>query len=153
MKSFYNKTTDRIFTDRCVWTNGCYDVLHIGHFRLFEQCRNIASELRCSFFIGIDSDNRVRKTKGQSRPCNTQDIRAESLLSIRGVDKVFVYDTDDELKNLIQTFRPHALVVGEEYRTKGVIGFEHAETVVYFPKIEGYSTTGLIRHEQLLNYD
>lgn len=146
MKSFYDNAYNCTLTDRCVWTNGCYDVLHIGHFRLFEQCRKIANELRCSFFIGIDSDNRVRKMKGEFRPCNTEDIRAESLLSIRGVDKVFVYDTDEELKNLIKKFRPHALVVGEEYRAKGVIGIEHAEAIVYFPKVDGYSTTRLICH-------
>jgi len=146
MKSFCDNNATHVFTDRCVWTNGCYDILHIGHFRLFEQCRKMAKELQCSFFIGIDSDIRVRKMKGESRPFNTEDVRAESLLSIRGVDKVFVYDTNDELKNLIQIFRPYALVVGEEYKEKGVIGFEYAEEIVYFPKVEGYSTTKLTCH-------
>ena len=139
MKVFYGESSQNK-SDRCIWTNGCYDILHIGHFRLIEKCRTMAKEHNCPVFVGIDSDKRVRELKGESRPINSEDIRAESLLSIRGVDRVFVYDTSEELQNLIQTFSPHAIVIGEEYKSKQVIGSEYA-SVAFFPKIEGYSTT------------
>lgn len=139
MKVFYGESSQNK-SDRCIWTNGCYDILHIGHFRLIEKCRTMAKEHNCPVFVGIDSDKRVRELKGESRPINSEDIRAESLLSIRGVDRVFVYDTAEELQNLIQTFSPHAIVIGEEYKSKQVIGSEYA-SVAFFPKIEGYSTT------------
>jgi D-beta-D-heptose 7-phosphate kinase/D-beta-D-heptose 1-phosphate adenosyltransferase len=141
MKVFYGESF-QYKSDRCIWTNGCYDILHIGHFRLIEKCRTMAKEHNCPLFVGIDSDKRVRELKGESRPINSEDIRAESLLSIRGVDRVFVYDTAEELQNLIQTVSPHAIVIGEEYKSKQVIGSEYA-SVVFFPKIEGYSTTKL----------
>jgi D-beta-D-heptose 7-phosphate kinase/D-beta-D-heptose 1-phosphate adenosyltransferase len=100
----------------------------------------MAKEHNCPLFVGIDSDKRVRELKGESRPINSEDIRAESLLSIQGVDRVFVYDTAEELQNFIQTVSPHAIVIGEEYKSKKVIRSEYA-SVVFFPKIEGYSTT------------
>ena len=139
MRVFYGESSIDKF-DHCIWTNGCYDILHIGHFRLIEKCRTMASEHNCPLFVGIDSDKRVRELKGESRPINSEDIRAESLLSVRGVDRVFVYDTAEELQNLLQLFSPHASVIGEEYRTKSVVGAEYAK-VVFFPKVEGYSTT------------
>ena len=139
MKVFYAESSQNK-SDRCIWTNGCYDILHIGHFRLIEKCRTMAKEHKCPVFVGIDSDKRVHELKGESRPINSEDIRAESLLSIRGVDRVFVYDTAEELQNLVQMVSPHAIVIGEEYKSKQVIGSEYA-SVVFFPKIEGYSTT------------
>jgi rfaE bifunctional protein nucleotidyltransferase chain/domain len=142
MKVVYGETGKQ--SDHCIWTNGCYDILHIGHFRLLERCRRMANEIGGSLFVGIDSDKRVRELKGSERPINCEEVRAESLLSIRGVEKVFVYDTADELKNLIQVLSPDAIVIGDDYAEKPVVGSEYAKTVVFFPKIKGYSTTKIL---------
>lgn len=141
MKVFYSEHSSHPFVDRCIWTNGCYDILHIGHLRLFEKCRKMADEMKCPFFVGIDSDKRVRELKGESRPFNAEDIRAESLLSIRGIDRVFVYDTADQLNSIIKTLSPEVMIIGDDYRNRPVVGAEHTKTIEFFPKVEGYSTT------------
>lgn len=140
MKVFYGESQERN-SDRCIWSNGCYDILHIGHFRLLDRCRRMADETGCSFFVGIDSDKRVRELKGGSRPINCEDIRAEALLSVRGVDRVFVYDTAEELQNLLRTLSPNAIVIGDDYKEKPVVGSEYAKKVVFFTKVSGYSTS------------
>jgi rfaE bifunctional protein nucleotidyltransferase chain/domain len=127
-----------------VWTNGCYDVLHLGHVRLFQHCRKIATDSRCSFFVGIDSDRRVKEMKGASRPVNNEEDRAEFLLSMKGIDRVYIYDTADELEQLMRALRPAIMVVGDEYKNKTVVGSTHAKIVEFFPKIEGYSTSNIV---------
>lgn len=145
MKVHYSKETHS-FNEaaKVVWTNGCYDLLHVGHIRLFAHCYHIAKENGCEFFVGIDSDNRVKKLKGQMRPLNTEDDRAEMLLSIKGINRVYVYDTSEELISLIKNLTPEVLVVGDEYKNKTVVGGFYAKKIVYFPKVQGYSSTKLL---------
>ena len=136
MTIFYGGASNRLPLTGCIWTNGCYDILHIGHIRLFEKCRSLAREHGCPFVIGIDSDTRVKDMKGSSRPINTEAIRAEILLSMRDVDRVLVYDTAEELKNILHDLSPKAIVIGDEYRTKTVVGGKYAKQIVFFPKVE-----------------
>lgn len=124
-----------------IWTNGCYDVLHVGHIRLFERCSDIARKCGGRFIVGIDSDSRVRQLKGSSRPINNELDRTEVLLSIKGVDGVYIYNTAEELENIIRMLTPTIMVIGDDYKNKTVIGSEHAKSVEFFPKISGYSTT------------
>ena len=147
MTIFHGDASNRLPLTGCIWTNGCYDILHVGHIRLFEKCRSLAREHRCPFVIGIDSDTRVKSMKGSSRPINSEAIRAEILLSMRDVDRVVVYDTAEELKNILHDLSPEAIVIGEEYRTKTVIGGEYAKQIVFFPKVEGMSTTNLLNQK------
>lgn len=143
MKIFHSKHSSG-YTP-VVWTNGCYDVLHVGHASLFTECYRIASSNKYSFVVGVDSDKRVKQLKGSDRPVNTEDNRAEMLLSIRGVDRVFVYDTEEELKHIVHDLCPQVMVIGDEYRNRTVIGSEYAKSVVFFPKVKGYSTTSIIQ--------
>ena len=128
-----------------IWTNGCYDVLHVGHIRLFDHCRQLAKNFGGRFVVGIDSDSRVRELKGSSRPINNQYDRAEVLLSLKGVDSVYIYNTAEELEEIISVLKPNVMVVGDEYKDKTVIGSQHAGSVEFFPKISGYSTTQMLR--------
>ena len=124
-----------------IWTNGCYDILHVGHIRLFEHCCELAKRCGGRFVIGIDSDSRVRELKGSIRPINNQHDRAEVLLSLKGVDSVYIYNTAEELEEIISVLKPNVMVVGDEYKDKTVIGSQYARLVEFFPKISGYSTT------------
>jgi rfaE bifunctional protein nucleotidyltransferase chain/domain len=142
MKVFYGKQPSK--SAGVVWTNGCYDILHIGHARLFQYCRQIAEERDCSFFVGIDSDRRVSEMKGSDRPVNSENNRAEFLLSMKGVDRVYIYDTADELEELIRILNPVVMVIGEEYKDKSVVGSAHANDIRFFPKVCGYSTSKII---------
>ena len=123
-----------------VWINGCFDVLHHGHFKLIDYAKSFGGQLK----IGIDSDRRVKESKGESRPFHTQNQRIFNLLQIEGVTDIVIFDSDKELSNLIKKYQPDIFVIGEEYRDKGIIGRKHAKKIEYFPKVEGFSTTGLL---------
>lgn len=134
-------STEPSLNSPVIWTNGCYDVLHVGHIRLFDRCSILAKGCGGKFIVGIDSDRRVREMKGASRPVNTETDRAEMLLSIKGVDGVYIYDTAEELDRIVRSLSPTIMVIGEEYRDKVVIGSQHAKSVEFFPKISGHSTS------------
>jgi len=123
-----------------VWINGCFDVLHYGHFKLIAHAKSFGGELR----IGIDSDRRVKESKGDSRPFHNQNQRIFNLLQIDGVTDIVVFDSDKELSDSIKKYQPDIFVIGEEYKDKGIIGRRHAKQIEYFPKVEGFSTTGLL---------
>jgi len=123
-----------------VWINGCFDVLHHGHFKLIDYAKSFGGQLK----IGIDSDKRVKESKGNSRPFHTQNQRIFNLLQIEGVTDIVVFDSDKELSDAIKKYQPDVFVIGEEYRNKGIIGRRHAKKIEYFPKVEGFSTTGLL---------
>jgi len=125
-----------------IWTNGCFDILHIGHIELFKYARSLGDSLT----IGIDSDQRVSKLKGKNRPINDQNCRKKMLSSIRWVDNVMVFDDELELSDSIFKYAD-IIVVGSDYKNKEVIGSKWAK-VVFFDKIEGYSTTKIIEGNQ-----
>lgn len=127
-----------------IWTNGCYDILHVGHITLFEHCCGLATSCGGRFVVGIDSDRRVREMKGSNRPINTQYDRTKMLLSLKGVDEVYIYDTAEELNDIVRSLTPMVMVIGDDYKDKMVIGSQHAKSVEFFPKIGGYSTTEIV---------
>ena len=123
-----------------IWINGCFDVLHHGHFQLIAHAKSLGDELT----IGIDSDRRVKESKGDGRPFHYQKQRIYNLFQINGVNGIVVFDTDKELSDAIKEYQPDIFVIGEEYKDKGIIGRKHAKKIEYFPKVEGFSTTGLL---------
>ena len=123
-----------------IWINGCFDVLHHGHFQLIAHAKSLGDELT----IGIDSDRRVKESKGDGRHFNNQKQRIYNLFQINGVNGIVVFDTDKELSDAIKEYQPDIFVIGEEYKDKGIIGRKHAKKIEYFPKVEGFSTTGLL---------
>lgn len=127
-----------------VWTNGCFDILHVGHIRMLKFCSSLCKKMGCNLIVGIDSDDRVRLMKGKFRPINHEKVRAEMLLCVKGVHGVYIYDDGEELEQLIIRHSPNVVVVGEEYKSKGVIGSNYAKEVKYFKKVEGYSTTRIV---------
>ena len=126
-----------------IWINGCFDVLHRGHIELFEYCKDIGGE-NCHVRVGIDSDNRVSELKGPTRPINNQDDRKYFLESIKYVDEVVVFESETQLINSIKTYSPQIMVVGSDYKNKRVIGSEYTKKLVFFDKIDGYSSTGIL---------
>jgi D-beta-D-heptose 7-phosphate kinase/D-beta-D-heptose 1-phosphate adenosyltransferase len=119
-----------------IWTNGCFDILHIGHLELFKYAKSLGHTL----VVGIDGDSRVKELKGSSRPINNQLFRKSLLESIKYIDRVVVFDTDKELKDHIKNLLIDTIVVGDDYKNKTVIGSEHAN-VIFFPKIPNLSSS------------
>lgn len=128
---------------RLVLTNGCFDVLHIGHVRYLRAARALGDAL----MVAVNSDRSVRALKGPSRPINTEDERAEVLAALSVVDHVVVFD-EDSPRALIAELLPDILVKGGDYALDKIHGREEVEAaggrVVALPFVEGASTTGII---------
>ena len=123
-----------------VWVNGCFDVLHRGHIELLEYAKSQGDEL----IVGIDYDSRVKSAKGPSRPFNTFEDRKYVLESLKPVDKVIGFGSDEELTSCIKKISPLYMVVGSDWKGKNVIGQEYAKNIVYFQRVGDYSTTKIL---------
>ena len=121
-----------------VFTNGCFDILHIGHLRLLEYCRSLGGIV----VVGLNSDESIWGLKGRSRPINNQADRTHFLSSLRTVDSVVVFDEPTPLR-LIERIRPDIIVKGGDYQPHEVVGHGLAEVKI-FGTVEGYSTTRII---------
>ena len=129
-----------------VWVNGTFDVLHIGHIKLLEYASTFGTVR-----VGLDSDNRVREKKGKGRPYNGIKDRMEFIGSIRFVDSVVSFDSNDSLIDRIKEYEPDVMVIGGEYRYKQIIGLEFVPRIEFFDKIEGYSSTNILNYENNSN--
>lgn len=126
-----------------VFTNGCFDILHVGHVRLLEYCRSIGDRV----IVGVNSDDSVRRLKGLDRPVNTQDDRRELLMSLRSVDEVIIFEEDTPYE-LIRSLLPDIIVKGGDYTPDQVIGSDIAEVRI-FSFVDGKSTTATIERAAL----
>ena len=127
---------------KTIFTNGCFDILHPGHIAMLKYARSLGDEL----IVAIDSDSRVKSKKGLTRPINSSIIRKEILNAIRYVDRVYIFNSDDELFNLVKTISPYIMVIGSDWKDNKVIGSEHAHKIEFFKRMEEYSTTKTIEN-------
>lgn len=125
---------------KTVWVNGCFDIIHRGHLEMLRYAKSLGDFL----VVGIDTDRRVRNAKGINRPFNNLQDRLFMLDSIKFVDRVVSFDSDEELKCWVKTFNPTAMVVGSDWRDKNVIGQEFSKEVKFFSRIGDYSTTKIL---------
>jgi len=121
-----------------VFTNGCFDILHRGHFELLKYCRKIGTEV----IVGLNSDTSVKELKGDSRPIFSQEDRRFMLESCKYVDRVIIFD-DKTPYLLIKEIRPDIIVKGGDYKPSDISGSDLAKVVI-FNYIEGYSTTNTL---------
>ena len=124
-----------------VWVNGSFDVLHIGHIRLLEYANKLGNVK-----VGIDSDERIKEFKGKNRPFNSLSDRIEFLHSIKYVDNVEVFNTTEELEQLIKQYQPDYMVIGSDYKTKPIVGAEFIKEIIFFERIEDKSTTKILNY-------
>lgn len=128
---------------RIVFTNGCFDILHAGHVQYLAEARQCGDLL----VVGLNSDQSVRRIKGDSRPVVPQEDRAYVLASLRVVDYVTIFDEDTPLE-LIEYLGPHVIVKGGDWTEDTVVGREsvmkEGGIVKIIPLLEGRSTTNLI---------
>lgn len=125
-----------------VMVNGTFDILHRGHLDLLRFARQQGDQL----LVAIDTDRRVKELKGLSRPINNQDDRKLMLCSLRDVDIVMLFDSKEELINIMKEYRPDIYVKGSDWNhDKPSTAHEYSKQVIYYERIPNYSTTGLIQ--------
>jgi rfaE bifunctional protein nucleotidyltransferase chain/domain len=122
-----------------VWVNGTFDVLHIGHIHLLEYAKSFGY-----LVVGLDTDERVKEFKGLTRPFNSLDRRVKIMSSIKFVDEVVTFASDEELINHIATIKPDIMVIGDDYKNKKIIGAELIKQIVFFEKTPNISTTKIL---------
>jgi rfaE bifunctional protein nucleotidyltransferase chain/domain len=124
-----------------IWVNGCFDILHRGHFELFNYAKSLGNVL----VVGVDSDEKIAQDKGPDRPYNKLEDRVYALESLKAIDKVMVFDSKDHLEWLVEITKPDILVVGSDWKGKEIVGGQHAKEIVYFDRVGDYSTTDILR--------
>ena len=126
-----------------VVVNGTFDVIHVGHLKLLEFAR---SNVNSYVLVLIDSDRRVKELKGPERPVNSAYERKLLLESLRFVDEVSIFDSDNDLCEQIRNYNPDIMVKGSYYRGKPILGAEYCKDIVYYERIEEYSSTKKIQY-------
>lgn len=134
---------------KIVFTNGCFDLLHLGHVTYLAA----AAELGDVLIVAVNSDSSVKKqNKGPSRPLQNEQSRATIIASLHVVDAVIIFDDDTPIK-LIQSILPHVLVKGGDWKPEQIVGADviqkNGGTVKSIPFLDGYSTTGI--EQKILN--
>jgi rfaE bifunctional protein nucleotidyltransferase chain/domain len=123
-------------SQKIIFTNGCFDILHQGHIDYLAKAASLGNKL----IIGLNSDESVKRIKGNARPINNQFARAKVLSALMFTSAVVVFDQDTPLE-LLKLVKPHVLVKGGDYSIENVIGKEFAQETVIIPFTPGFSTT------------
>lgn len=128
---------------KIVFTNGCFDILHVGHVRYLQEARNLGDRL----VVGLNSDESVKRLKGAERPIVSEDERKEILLALSFVDEVHIFSEDTPL-NLIKKVKPSILVKGGDYAIEDIVGakevLEWGGEVKSLAFYEGVSSSGIL---------
>ena len=139
----------RLLDKNIAFTNGCFDILHEGHLEILSQSAALGDIL----VVGINTDNSVKKLKGENRPVNKELFRAKMLAALTIVDAVVLFDEPTPLE-LIRMISPNTLIKGGDYTIDQVVGAEdvikNGGEVKIVPLVKGYSTTSLIQKIQEL---
>jgi len=132
--------------NRIVFTNGCFDVLHRGHVYYLSKAREMGSLL----IVGLNSDDSVSRLKGDGRPVNKQNARAEVMGALGMVDYIILFGEDTPL-DLISALKPDILVKGGDYKPEEIVGYKEVISsggqVITIPILEGYSSTSIIERK------
>ena len=133
-----------------MFTNGCFDLLHVGHLHFLSQAKSLGDIL----IVGLNTDQSVKNLKSSERPIILEQERAQFLSALEDVDIVILFEEDTPI-SLIEAIQPDILVKGSDYSDKEIAGRDLVESsggkVVLLPVVEGYSTTALLRKIKKLN--
>lgn len=127
---------------KTVFTNGCFDILHRGHFELLKYCKSLGSTV----IVGLNSDESVKILKGESRPHFSQEDRKFALESCAYVDHVMIF-SEETPYNLISNLKPDIIVKGGDYKSEDVVGNDLAEVKI-FNFVDGFSTSSVLEKKK-----
>lgn len=127
---------------KVVFTNGCFDILHLGHIDYLSKAKDLGDIL----VVGVNTDDSVRRLKGNNRPLTDETSRSTIMASLHFVDAVTLFDEDTPYE-LIRLVQPDILVKGKDYRAEDVVGYDivtkNGGQVITLDLLEGYSTTAI----------
>lgn len=123
-----------------VFVNGSFDLLHTGHLDMLFYAKTLGDHLH----VAIDTDKRIAEHKGLDRPVNPLHIRKAIMQSLKPVNSVSVFESDEELINTIREYSPDIMVKGSDWRGKQVIGEEYCGEVIFYERVNNESTTKII---------
>ena len=133
----------RLNGDKIIFTNGCFDLIHLGHLEILARSADLGDKL----IVGINSDMSIKKIKGNSRPIIEEDSRAKQLAAIEFIDAVILFNEDTPY-NLINILKPDVLTKGGDYKKNDIVGNElinkEQGDVVIIPLTQGFSTTSIL---------
>jgi D-beta-D-heptose 7-phosphate kinase/D-beta-D-heptose 1-phosphate adenosyltransferase len=124
-----------------VFVNGTFDIIHAGHIYLL----NFAKEQGNHLLVAIDTDRRVKEKKGNSRPINNEFERKLLLLNLKSVDDVKFFDSDEELIEILLTYKPNIIVKGSDHKENSRLSKQYCDEVIFYDRIDQYSTTKKIQ--------
>ena len=125
-----------------IFVNGTFDIIHRGHIELLNYAKSLGDHLT----VAIDSDSRVKRLKGESRPINSMYDRSFYLQNLKSVDNVLIFDSDLDLENCIKWSGAKIMVKGSDYINNPIIGSNLVDEVIFFDIVNGYSTTKTIQN-------
>ena len=126
---------------KTVWCNGTFDILHPGHIQLFKVARSLGDRV----IVATDTDEKIKKDKGDNRPVNDLCFRVAMLEAIKYIDVVLTFNDRKELEGLIQLYQPDILLLGDDWRYGDVVGREYGKEVRFLPRIGGYASSNTIK--------
>ena len=133
----------RFFQKKIVFTNGCFDIVHLGHIDYLSKAKNLGDKL----LIGLNTDESVSQIKGKHRPVTDQNARAIFLASLKFVDGVILF-SETTPYNLIKEIKPDVLIKGSDYQIHDIVGSdivkENGGQIVTIDFLDGYSTSAII---------
>jgi rfaE bifunctional protein nucleotidyltransferase chain/domain len=140
-KKFIAKEKDIRSDVPIIFTNGCFDLLHVGHIKLIEYAKSL--DLTGTLIVGVNSDKSVKKIKGSNRPIIPEQERARIVAALECVDAVVIFDEATPQK-LIELIQPDIIVKGSDWEDTAIVGWEIAKQVIRVPIKSEHSTTQII---------
>ena len=133
----------RFLSKKIVFTNGCFDIIHLGHIDYLSKAKDLGDIL----LIGLNTDDSVKRLKGKNRPIKNQQERAVLLASLQFVDGVILFNTDTPY-DLIKKIEPDILIKGSDYKKEEIVGADILQNtggeIITIDFLEGYSTTSIL---------
>ena len=117
--------------------NGAYDVIHTGHLELLNYAKSLGDYL----LVALDTDERIKESKGVTRPVNNHIVRGAVMQNFKAVDEVVFFNSDEELIDIIKRYNPDIRVIGSDWVGKKIVGEEYCRQISYFDRVNDESTT------------
>ena len=129
----------KVVLEKKVFVNGTFDLLHRGHLELLNYARSFGYVI-----VGIDTDECIKEKKGPTRPIHNQEERKFHLENLKSVDEVIFFSSEPEFEGLIKSLQPDIIIVGSDWKEKSTIKSYYDGELIFFDRIEEYSTTKTI---------